>query len=127
VDELDLVVNNRLSTAIGALAKLTLLLLRPEPGVGMGVDESPLVFKALQRALFRSSDSTFWLQDTGEFVVLMDDCDREGGERVAKRLLQTLQEEFPRLRFLWSAVTGPEQGTSARELLENARMGWCPT
>ncbi|MGZ3655900.1 MAG: histidine kinase dimerization/phospho-acceptor domain-containing protein [Bdellovibrionota bacterium] len=126
VDELDLVVDNRLSTAIGALAKLTLLLIRPEPGVGMGEDESPLVFKSLQRALFRSSDSTFWLQDSGEFVVLMDDCDREGGERVAQRLLRTLHEEFPRLRFLWSAVTGPELGTSARELLENARMGWKP-
>lgn len=127
VDELDLVVNNRLSTAIGALAKLTLLLIRPEPGSGMGVHEAPMVFKALQRALFRSSDSTFWLQDTGEFVVLMDDCDREGGERVAKRLLQILHEEFPRLRFLWSTVTGPENGTNARELLENARVGWQAT
>ncbi|MFX5747279.1 hypothetical protein ABTE19_20350, partial [Acinetobacter baumannii] len=87
---------------------------------------SPLVFKSLQRALFRSSDSTFWLQDSGEYVVLMDDCDHEGGDRVAKRLLQSLHEEFPRLRFLWSAVTGPEQGTSARELLENARTGWKP-
>lgn len=126
VDELDLVVNNRLSTAIGALAKLTLLLIRPEPGSGMGAEESPAVFRALQRALFRSSDSTFWLQDSGEFVVLMDDCDREGGERVAKRLLQTLHEEFTHIRFLWAAVTGPEDGTSARELLENARVAWKP-
>jgi len=126
VDELDLVVNNRLSTAIGSLAKLTLLLLRPEPGAGMGNEESLQVFKSLQKALFRSSDSTFWLQESGEFVVLMDDCDREGGERVARRLLQTLHEEFSRLRFLWSTVTGPDLGTSARELLENARMGWKP-
>lgn len=126
VDELDLVVNNRLSTAIGALAKLTLLLIRPEPGTGMGAEESPAIFKSLQKALFRSSDSTFWLQDSGEFVVLMDDCDREGGERVAGRLLQTLHSEFTHLRFLWSAVTGPEDGTSARELLENARVGWKP-
>jgi hypothetical protein len=43
---------------------------------------------------------------------------------VAKRLLQTLHEEFTHLRFLWAAVTGPEDGTSARELLENARVGW---
>lgn len=126
VDELDLVVNNRLSTAIGALAKLTLLLIRPEPGSGMGAEESPAVFRALQRALFRSSDSTFWLQDSGEFVVLMDDCDREGGERVARRLLQTLHGEFTHIRFLWAAVTGPEDGTSARELLENARVAWKP-
>lgn len=126
VDELDLVVNNRLSTAIGALAKLTLLLIRPEPGSGMGAEESPAIFKSLQRALFRSSDSTFWLQDSGEFVVLMDDCDAEGGARVAKRLLRTLHEEFTKIRFLWSAVTGPEDGTSARELLENAREGWKP-
>ncbi len=126
VDELDLVVNNRLSTAIGALAKLSLLLLRPEPGSGIGAQESPLIFKALQRALFRSSDSTFWLPDSGEFVVLMDDCDREGGERVARRLLKTLQEEFPNLRFLWSAVTGPEEGTGARELIEKARESWKP-
>ena len=48
-------------------------------------------------------------------------------ERVAKRLLETLHEEFPNLRFLWSAVTGPESGTNARELLENARMGWKPS
>lgn len=126
VDELDLVVNNRLSTAIGALAKLSLLLIRPEPGSGMGAEESPAIFRSLQRALFRSSDSTFWLQDSGEFVVLMDDCDHEGGERVAKRLLKTLHEEFTHLKFLWSAVTGPEDGTSARELLENARVGWKP-
>jgi nitrogen-specific signal transduction histidine kinase len=126
VDELDLVINNRLSTAIGALAKLTLLLIRPEPGVGMGEEESALVYRALQRALFRSSDSTFWIKDVGEFVVLMDDCDREGGERVARRLLETLHEEFPQLRFLWSAVTGPEQGGAAQELLETARAGWRP-
>jgi nitrogen-specific signal transduction histidine kinase len=126
VDELDLVVNNRLSTAIGALAKLTLLLLRPEPGIGMGEDESLQVFKSLQRALFRSSDSTFWLQESGEFVVLMDDCDHEGGDRVARRLLQTLHEEFPRLRFLWSTVTGPDVGATARGLLERAREGWKP-
>jgi hypothetical protein len=126
VDELDLVVSNRLSTAIGALAKLTLLLMRPEPGKGMGEQESSQVFRALQKALFRSSDSVFWLQDTGEFVVLMDDCDREGGERVADRLLKTLHEEFPKLRFLWSTVTGPGDGSSARELLENARVGWRP-
>jgi nitrogen-specific signal transduction histidine kinase len=126
VDELDLVVNNRLSTAIGALAKLSLLLIRPEPGSGMGAEESPAIFKSLQKALFRSSDSTFWLQDSGEFVVLMDDCDREGGERVARRLLDTLHREFTHLRFLWSAVTGPEDGTNARELLENARVGWKP-
>ncbi len=58
VDELNLVVNNRLSTAIGALAKLSMLLLRPEPGIGLGAEEAPHVFRALQRALFRSSDST---------------------------------------------------------------------
>jgi hypothetical protein len=92
----------------------------------MGAQESPLIFKALQRALFRSSDSTFWLPDTGEFVVLMDDCDREGGERVAARLLKTLQEEFPRLQFLWSAVTGPLDGSSARDLTAHARESWKP-
>lgn len=124
VDELDLVVNNRLSTSIGALAKLTLLLMRPAPGSHMGAQESAQVFRVLQRALFRSSDSTFWIQDTGEFVVLMDDCDREGGERVARRLLEVLHEEFPELRFLWSAVTGPDDGTSAAELLESARTDW---
>jgi hypothetical protein len=100
--------------------------MRPEPGKGMGEQESSQVFRALQKALFRSSDSVFWLQDTGEFVVLMDDCDREGGERVADRLLKTLHEEFPKLRFLWSTVTGPGDGSSARELLENARVGWRP-
>ncbi len=126
VDELDLVVNNRLSTAIGALAKLSLLLIRPEPGCGMGADEGAAIFRSLQKALFRSSDSAFWLQDSGEFVVLMDDCDKEGGERVAKRLLRALHEEYSHLRFLWATVTGPTEGASARELLENARMGWRP-
>ena len=124
VDELNLVVNNRLSTAIGALAKLSLLLLRPQPGTGLGAEEAPLVFRALQRALFRSSDSSFWLQDTGEFVVLMDDCDREGGDRVARRLLEMLRGEFPDLRFLWSVVTGPERGTNAEDLLGGARSEW---
>jgi nitrogen-specific signal transduction histidine kinase len=124
LDELDLVVNNRLSTAIGALAKVSLLLLRPEPGLAFGQEEQVSVFRSLQGALFRSSDSVFWLQDSSEFVVLMDDCDAAGGERVAKRLVELLSQEFSGLRFIWSVVTGPEAGANASSLLEAARSGW---
>lgn len=124
IDELDLVINNRLSTSIGALSKLSLLLLRPEPGTSAGMDEQVEIFQILQKALFRSSDSAFWIQDTGEYVILMDDCDPEGGERVAKRLLATLRGTMPSLRFLWALTTGPEAGSSASELLEDARANW---
>ncbi|MGZ3693713.1 MAG: histidine kinase dimerization/phospho-acceptor domain-containing protein [Bdellovibrionota bacterium] len=124
LDELDLVINNRLSTSIGALAKLSLLLLRPEPGSSAGMDEQLEIFQILQKALFRSSDSAFWIQDTGEYVILMDDCDLEGGERVASRLLGTLRAAMPNLNFLWALTSGPEGGASAADLLENARASW---
>lgn len=126
IDELDLVVNNRLSTAIGALSKMSLLLLRPEPGSVVTPDEQQKIFRSLQRLLFRSSDSTFWMQDSGEYAVLMDDCEREGGERVAQRLLTSLRNEMPALRFLWALSTGPDDGANARELLDNARNNWLP-
>lgn len=124
LDELDLVVNNRLSTAIGSLSKLSLLLLRPEPGFSAGMDEQVEIFQVLQKALFRSSDSIFWIQDTGEYAVLMDDCDMEGGERVASRLISTLHAAMPKMRFLRGLVTGPEEGTNAQDLLEKARSSW---
>jgi nitrogen-specific signal transduction histidine kinase len=127
VDELDLVVNNRLFTAIGALSKMSLLLLRPEPGYEVKAGDEQRISKALQKVLFRSSDSTFWIQDTGEYSILMDDCDHEGGERVAARLVNQLRAEIPEIRFLWSLVTGPDEGTNARELLEKARHRWQPS
>jgi nitrogen-specific signal transduction histidine kinase len=127
VDELDLVVNNRLFTAIGALSKMSLLLLRPEPGYEVKPGDEQRISKALQKVLFRSSDSTFWIQDTGEYSILMDDCDHEGGERVAARLMGQLRAEIPEIRFLWSLVTGPDEGTNARELLEKARDRWQPS
>jgi nitrogen-specific signal transduction histidine kinase len=126
VDELDLVVNNRLFTAIGALSKMSLFLLRPEPGFQVSNEDQRRISKALQKVLFRSSDSTFWIQDTGEYSILMDDCDHEGGERVAKRLLTQLKAEIPEIHFLWSLVTGPDDGSSARELLDKARHRWQP-
>jgi nitrogen-specific signal transduction histidine kinase len=124
LDELDLVINNRLSTAIGSLSKLSLLLLRPEPGYSAGMAEQIETFQVLQKALFRSSDSIFWIQDTGEYAVLMDDCDTEGGERVSARLIATLQAALPHSRFLSGLVTGPESGANAQELLEKARSNW---
>jgi nitrogen-specific signal transduction histidine kinase len=127
VDELDLVVNNRLSSSIGALSKLSVLLLRPEPGTSAALADESRVSKALQKVLFRSSDSIFWIQDTNEFAILMDDCDHEGGERVAKRLLESLKTELSDLRFLWALVTGPDEGSNARELLEKARELWQPS
>ncbi len=127
VDELDLVVNNRLFTAIGALSKMSLLLLRPEPGYEAQPGDEQKISKALQKVLFRSSDSTFWIQDSGEYAILMDDCDQEGGERVAVRLLGVLKSEIPHAAFLWSLVTGPDSGSNARELLEKARHQWRPS
>lgn len=125
VDELDLVVNNRLFTAIGALSKMSLLLLRPAPG--SEAKDHDKISKELQKALFRSSDSTFWIQDTGEYAVLMDDCDYEGGIRVAERLMGLVQKEVPGLKFVWALTTGPDEGSNARELLEKARSTWRPS
>lgn len=122
VDELDLVINNRLFTSIGALSKMSLLLLRPAPG--SEAKDHDKISRELKRALFRSSDSTFWIQDTGEYAILMDDCDYEGGVRVAERLISTVQKEIPGLKFIWALATGPEEGSNARELLEKARSGW---
>lgn len=127
LDELDLVINNRLSTAIGALSKMSLLLLRTEPGTVTRPGDEQRISKALQKVLFRSSDSTFYIQDTNEFAILMDDCDHEGGERVAHRLLGTLRTEMPEFHFLWAMATGPDEGSNARELLEKARHSWRPS
>lgn len=124
IDELNLVVNNRLSSSIGALSKMSLLLLRPEPGTEFASGEEQKVSRALQKVLFRSSDSLFWIQDYGEYVILMDDCDHLGGEKVAHRLLQNLREEMPEIRLIWSLVTGPEEGTNAQALLDKARQDW---
>lgn len=127
LDELNLVINNRLFTAIGALSKMSLLLLRPEPGQFLSADDQPKISKALQKVLFRSSDSLFWIQDIGEYAILMDDCDHEGGERVAKRLLEALKKELPGLAFMWAMATGPDDGANASELLEKARSSWMPS
>lgn len=127
VDELDLVVSNRLFTAIGALSKMSLLLLRPEPGFEIKTADEQRISQALQKVLFRSSDTTFWLQDTSEYVILMDDCDHDGAERVATRILATLKSEMPELRFLSSLITGPDEGSNVRELLDKARHRWRPS
>lgn len=124
VDELDLVVNNRLFTSIGALSKMTLMLLRPEPGYSAGSEDEPRVAQALRKVLFRSSDSTFWIEDTGEFAILMDDCDHDGAVRVAERLLVSLRDHMPEARFLWAVATGPDEGSNAAELLKKARSSW---
>jgi nitrogen-specific signal transduction histidine kinase len=127
LDELDLVVNNRLSTAIGALSKMSLLLMKREPGSVRRLGDEAIISRALQKVLFRSSDSIFYIQDTDEFAILMDDCDPEGGERVALRLLTTLREEMPEFRFMWAMATGPDDGSNAPELLEKARDSWRPS
>lgn len=127
LDELDLVINNRLHTAIGALQKMSILLLRREPGSVHRAGDEARISRALQKVLFRSSDSTFYIQDTDEFAILMDDCDQEGGERVAVRLLNQLKEEMPEFRFLWAMATGPDAGANAPELLEKARDSWRPS
>lgn len=127
LDELDLVINNRLFTSIGALSKMTLMLLRPEPGFSAGPEDQRRVALALRKVLFRSSDSSFWIEDTGEFAILMDDCDHEGGERVAERLLVSLKEHMPQVSFLWAMATGPDEGGNASELLEKARSSWRPS
>jgi nitrogen-specific signal transduction histidine kinase len=127
MDELDLVINNRLFTAIGALSKMSLLLLRPEPGSVMAQEDQPKVLRALQKALFRSSDSIFFIQDSQEIAILMDDCEYEGAERVAERLLVSLRADMPGCRFLWAVATGPDSGSNAQELLEKARSDWRPS
>lgn len=126
MDELDLVVNNRLHTSIGALSKLSLLLVRASPGSMFNLEQRNLITRSIQKILFRASDSVFWLEDTAELAVLMDDCDALGAERVGKRLLESLHEEIPGLPFVWSVATGPDDGANARELLEKARSRWRP-
>ncbi|MCO5142022.1 MAG: ATP-binding protein [Oligoflexia bacterium] len=126
VDELDLVINNRLFSAIGALSKISLVLLRAEPGYKALDEDYPKINKALQRVLFRTSDSIFWISESGELAILMDDCGREGAQRVVERLKKVLAEEISHIRFLVSYACGPEDGSSALELLEKARSSWEP-
>jgi nitrogen-specific signal transduction histidine kinase len=125
-DELDLVVHNRLHSAIGALSKLSLFLLKPEPGHAFSANEERWVSQALRKALFRSSDSIFFLPDVSEYVILMDDCDREGAEKMADRLSTVLKGELPHLPFIYGIATGPDQGSSCEELLTKARHGGRP-
>jgi nitrogen-specific signal transduction histidine kinase len=126
-DELNMVLANRLFTSIGALSKVSLLLLRPGPGAFSDGGRSVMdVIKTVQRLLFRSSDSIFWIEEAGELTVLMDDCDEIGARRVGERITSALSETLPGLSFMWSIVTGPEDGSSADELLEKARERWQP-
>ncbi len=127
IDEIELVVNNRLHTGIGLLGKLSLLLLRAGPGQEISQELRPKILKEVQTALFRASDSAFWMEDTGELLILLDDCDALAAERVAARVLELLAPHFIGLELLWTTVTGPEDGTNAKELLEKARFSWRPT
>ncbi len=125
-DELDMVLANRLFTAIGALSKVSLLILRPAPGAFSEGRSVMDVIKTVQKLLFRSSDSIFWIEETGELTILMDDCDEIGARRVGERIVGALSDTLPGLSFMWTIVTGPTDGSSAEELLEKARDRWQP-
>lgn len=125
-DELDMVLSNRLFTAIGALSRVSLLIIRPEPGALSGARGVVDVVKTVQRLLFRSSDSIFWVEEAGELTVLMDDCDEANAKRVGQRIVAALIEAVPDMPFMWTSVTGPDEGSSAEELLIKARDRWQP-
>lgn len=125
-DELNIVLANRLFTAIGALSRVSLLILRPEPGAFSEGRDPGEVVRAIRKLLFRSSDSIFFIEETGEITVLMDDCDSASASRVAERLVESLGQSLPGFRFMWAAVTGPDEGSTADELMDRARTGWRP-
>lgn len=123
-DEIDLIVNNRLFTGLGN-SKVSLLLIQPSATdmAARGVKISSLVAQ-VQQLLFRSSDSLFTVPETGELMILMDDCDALSAVRVGERLVKSLLEALPHVAILWSAVTAPDNGTSAEQLLGAARSSW---
>ncbi|NUM89174.1 MAG: hypothetical protein HUU37_08220 [Bdellovibrionales bacterium] len=125
-DELNMVLANRLFTAVGALSRVSLLILRPEPGSFSKERPPSHVVKAIQKLLFRSSDSIFFIEETGEITVLMDDCDAASAARVAERIVESLGQNLPGFSFVWASVTGPDEGSTAEELLERARGAWRP-
>ena len=121
-DELEMVIHNRLYGGLGILEKLSLLLLKPKQDFDK---ESATKFaQTVSGLLFRSSDSAFMVPETGELTVIMDDCHAEAAKKVAERLLHELVEKYPETAFLWSTATGPDDGSSAEELLDRARGRW---
>jgi len=126
IDELGLVINNRLFGELSSLSKISLLVIHPEPGSLETGKEQAELGRTIEKILFRSSDSIFWVPETGELTILMDDCDTEGAKKVAKRIIQLLRAEKPKMGFVWASVTAPDDGSNAQELLHKARSSWVP-
>ncbi len=125
-DELDLVINNRLFGELSSLSKISLLMLRPEPGSLQPGREQVELGRSIEKILFRSSDSIFWVPETGELTILMDDCDQEGAAKVAQRMIVLLRAEKPKMSFVWATVTAPDDAVHANDLQQIARTRWLP-
>jgi hypothetical protein len=123
--ELDLIINNRLYSGMGGAAKVSLLLIQPMPIAAETTNHGTKDLAAEVRSLlFRASDALFWIPETGELTILMDDCDANGAERVGERLVASLRTSLPNLPFVWAFATGPDHGADAKILLARARASW---
>ena len=122
-DELEFVINNRIHGALGNLSKTSLIVLRPGPGSGADLRS---LEEEVRNLLYRSSDSVFSNPASGELTIVMDDCNARGAEKLAERLANDLKRAAPRVDFVFGAATGPDDGATARELLDRATHSWRP-
>jgi nitrogen-specific signal transduction histidine kinase len=122
-DELDLIIHNRLFSGFSTLEKVSLLMIQLLPTQGESVSIATLA-QEIKSLLFRSSDALFTVPETGEALILMDDCDSENAKKVGQRLASSLQQSLPHASLVWSTATGPDDGADAAKLLSHARSHW---
>lgn len=125
-DELEFVINNRIHGALGNLTKTSILSLRPAPDSVARAGDLRRLEEEVRNLLYRSSDSVFSNPATGEITIVMDDCNAKGAEKLAERLAADLRRILPEVDFVFGAATGPDQGATARELLDRAAHAWKP-
>jgi hypothetical protein len=122
-DELDLIIHNRLFSGFSTLEKVSLLMIQLLPTQGESVSIATLA-QEIKSLLFRSSDALFTVPETGEALILMDDCDSDNAKKVGQRLASSLQQSLPHASLVWSTATGPDDGADAAKLLSYARSHW---
>lgn len=124
VDELREVIDNRIHSGLGRLSKTSILLLRPTDQSLQKIGDLRKIEQSISALLYRSSDSVFSIPSRGEVTIVMDDCNSDGAIRLGGRLTEELKDSMPELEFVWGTATGPDNGSSAEELLQFIRERW---
>lgn len=123
-DELEAVIDNRIHGGASRLMKTSIVLIRPTEKSLAAVGDLRRVEEAVASLLYRSSDSVFSIASQGELTIVMDDCDANGSRKLADRITLELKEALPSLEFVWGVATGPDNGSTAEELLRHVRRHW---